>query len=76
MCDVLNLDVQPPTGQLDLVVSAYADFKRHPDDWTKFDAFDWLMRVASSKWSSYASARRVSACRDGAECDEVVDLLG
>ena len=49
MCDVLNLDVQPPVAQLDLVVAAFADFKRHPDDWNKFDAFDWLMRVAASK---------------------------
>lgn len=76
MCDALNLDVQPPVAQIDLVVRAYQDFRRNPGDWTTFDAFDWLMRVAASKWASYAAASRVSACRDGAECEEIVDLLG
>ncbi len=78
MCDVLNLDVQAPIAQLDMVAHAYRDFRRNPDDWNTFDAFDWAMRVLSSKWSAYASARRVNACREesGADNDEIIDLLG
>lgn len=78
MCDVLNLDVPPPINQIDMVALASSDFRRDQGDWQKFEALDWLVRVLAAKWSAYAAARRVNACREdrGIDHDEVVDLLG
>ena len=78
MCDVLNLEVQAPVEQMDMVALAFSDFRRDQGDWQKFEALDWLVRVLSAKWGAYAVARRVNACREdrGQDHDEIVDLQG
>ena len=76
MCDVLNLDVQPPTRMLELAIPAINEFVRSPSEWSRFEQLDWMMTTLFAKWFAYSSARRISACRGGAECDEVLDLLG
>lgn len=65
MCDNDFVLVDVPKQQLDLVVAAWADFKRAPSDQTKFDSFDWMLRVAMAKWEAYSLNRRVAACGDG-----------
>jgi hypothetical protein len=78
MCDLLNLDIQPPVKQFEMAAHALDDFKRDQGSWEKFEAVDWLVRVLSAKWGAYALARRVNACREdnGNEHDEIVELSG
>lgn len=79
MCNLLNLDVQPPTKALELAIPAINDFLRDPSDWNRYEALDWMLRcMLGPKWAAYSSARRVSACREenGTEHDEIVELQG
>ena len=79
MCDVLNLNVDPPTRMLELTIPAINDFVRDPSDWQKFESLDKMLRIfLLPKWGSYAFARFIGAARaeSGAEREEIVDLTG
>ena len=53
MCDV-------PKAAIDMMITAWSDFKRAPSDYEKFRALDWLMNVAAVKWQSYSDTRKAS----------------
>lgn len=46
-------------SQLELLEIAIYDFLKHQADENKFDALDWLIQVAYSKWNLYATERRI-----------------
>ena len=54
MCDV-------PKNAMDLVQTAWRDFRDNPSDSMKFNSFDWALRVAVAKWQTYAETRRASS---------------
>ena len=54
MCDV-------PKTAMDLVSTAWRDFRDNPSDAMKFNSFDWALRVAVAKWHTYAETRRASS---------------
>ena len=54
MCDV-------PKGAMDMIVTAWADFKANPSDGLKFRSLDWAIRVATAKWQSYADSRKANS---------------
>jgi hypothetical protein len=53
MCDV-------PKASIDIMITAWADFKRSPSDYDKFRVLDWLINVAVVKWQSYSDMRKAS----------------
>lgn len=53
MCDV-------PKASIDMVITAWNDFKRDPGDYNKYRALDWIFNVAFAKWQSYSDVRRSS----------------
>lgn len=53
MCDV-------PMEAMDVMLNAWADFKRCPSDYDKFRVLDWLINVAAVKWQSYSDTRKAS----------------
>lgn len=53
LCDV-------PTAAMDLMLTAWEDFKRNPSDYDKFRVFDWVCNVAFRKWQTYADERKAS----------------
>ena len=48
-----------PTAAIDLMMTAWSDFKRKPSDPDLFKVFDWVVNVAFRKWQMYAENRRV-----------------
>ena len=44
--------------------AAWREFIANPGDWDAFDRFDWLIRVFSANWGTYAMLRRVEASRE------------
>lgn len=60
MCDKALLLCDVPKASIELMITAWQDFKRDPSDQQKFRSFDWLANVALAKWQTYGDARKAS----------------
>lgn len=60
MCDKDFVMCDVPRKSIDIIMSAWNDFKRDPSDMEKFKAFDWLINIGVAKWQTYADARKAS----------------
>jgi hypothetical protein len=63
---MLNVSNRPglPTGALERLLVAIADFLQDPECETKLAALDWTLLVVAVKWGGYSTARRVEAAKN------------
>jgi len=52
-----------PIRQIQMTIQALNDFTSDPNEYKKFEALDWLLRVVMAKWEAYSLERKVDACR-------------
>ncbi|MCU0589878.1 MAG: hypothetical protein MUC33_01170 [Desulfobacterales bacterium] len=69
------VECELPRKTLDMVCTAWADFKRDPSDHAKFEAMHFLICVASAKWGYYATSRMCAASRNGRAGRTTIDPL-
>jgi hypothetical protein len=60
--DFVRCDI--PVEHVELAFVAWMDFKANPASWDAFERFEWAMKVASIKFDTYASNRRIEASRE------------
>ena len=60
--DFLRCDI--PIEFIDRAFNSWMDFKASPASWDAFERFEWAMKLASIKFDTYATNRRIEASRE------------